>query len=1369
MKDFLDYVFSEVRSNRLSKNEALGLISQFYKIVPSALVAKPEIAVEQTAPELEQEGALQVHSLPSLPIKGAPARILFDEGWRACPVQSAAVEGGGEAVGTRLDRQQQTLVCFLSDASRRADFAQSLLELSPRTQIIFVGCIGEQGTAGKDATTQGYEVVPGDRQGILDVLCDVQNRHARVDALLYLWPLERDDLIREPMPWVCLVQALAESGLGCRRVVLAGRALNDTAQAYLESWIGAERSIGLALPETRLTVVIEAEFGSDAALDMGVWAQRLSGELGGETQSVLYRDGVRHVCDVHELVETGTAGGSLLRRGGTYLITGGGGGLGLIFAKHLARNYAANLVLTGRSAAGMSIAQQLRELEGLGSQVIYAQADVSDEAAMSAVIERVQQRFGVLNGVIHSAGVASEGVSILQKTVTAFERTLKPKIDGTLVLDRLLQDQPLDFVCYFSSSSAILGDFGSCDYAMGNRFLMAHAQARGRRVLEGQASGKTLAICWPLWEEGGMGFGAQQQTDLYLKSSGQRALDTAQGIEIFEELLRGAATHPLVMIGEPSRLRRILGLGKSRSDERTRRISAARITSEQGKGRRPEMRGFTLPQCIEWDLKEQICRLLKVPREQLDPETNLVEFGFDSIGLTEYAKQLSAYYFIEFMPATFFSYSTLAQLVKYLLTAFGPALEAFYRDGDRRDNERVVSEPKQQRPPSTAPVSAALAAVPTPLVREPIAIIGMSGRFPGARTVEEFWNVLSEGRDLVQEVPPQRFDWRQYHGNPVKEPGKTNCKWLGSLEGVEEFDPLFFEISPREAETMDPRQRLLLQEAWRALEDAGYGREHLEAHTVGMFVGVEQGDYQYLLAASGDSAGVTANHDAVLASRLAYLLDLHGPVIAINTACSSGLVAMHQACQSLRAGECDTAIAAGVNLVLTPQMFIGMAQAGMLSDEGKCRAFSQEANGIVPGEAVVAVVLKRLSQAEAEGDPILAVVQGSGVNYDGKTNGITAPSGVAQTRLLRDVYHLHGIDPGELEYVVAHGTGTRLGDPIEVNALCEAFGEYTSKKQFCALTSTKGNVGHTFATSGLVSLVGLIQAMRHELIPPSLHCQQESDYVRWSDTPFYVNRQARAWPKSTRPRLGALSAFGISGTNAHMVVSSWDADATPADPLPCQLLVLSAKTEQALAERINNMMQLLQSRSWTTQEMHAISHTLLAGRQHFAYRCAIVVEDAQDAIRAWQQASSTQKPPNLFRGQVLRGFKPQRALLDYAQQLLEQTATLINDRERCREHLQALGELYCQGYELPWSLLFEEVRPKRISLPTYPFAKERYWVDAVAQTSAAGSSRPLRVVTNKPTVNDSAFLKRLVSDTRTGAISIDAARDAIIEQHHGGR
>ncbi|PEU20472.1 hypothetical protein CN526_28270, partial [Bacillus wiedmannii] len=602
-------------------------------------------------------------------------------------------------------------------------------------------------------------------------------------------------------------------------------------------------------------------------------------------------------------------------------------------------------------------------------------------------------------------------------------------------------------------------------------------------------------------------------------------------------------------------------------------------------------------------------------------------------------------------------------------------------------------------------------------IPEPIAIIGMSGRFPQARNINEMWKILTEGKDVVQEIPPERFDWRKYYSNSG-EPGKTNGKWCGSIPGVDEFDPLFFEISPREAKNMDPRQRLLLQESWKALEDAGYGEKQIKNSQIGMFVGVEDGDYQRF---AEDNGNVTSNHNAILAARLSYFLNLNGPNMAINTACSSGLVAAHQACMSLRNHECDTAIAAGVNLIFTPESYIGMSEVGMLSSDGKCFAFDKRANGMVPGEAVVAVVLKRLSQAEADGDPIYAVIPGSGINYDGKTNGITAPSGASQTNLLKSVYDQYQINPEEIEYIVTHGTGTKLGDPIEINALYNAFKGYTEKQGYCAITSTKTNFGHTFAASGLVSLVSLVQAFRHKIIPASLHCKQENDYINWKESPFYVNKANKLWPeKNGANRMGAISAFGMSGTNAHMVLQSYNEEVDTSFKAPYYLLAFSAKSQEALQEKIKDMMSVLQDKERQV-DLSQISYTLLEGRHHFTHRCAVVIQDQEDAMYVLNQMKSRERLPNLFRGKVSRDFKGQKVIEEYAQDLIKQSHSLQDNQNKYKDILYALADLYCQGYEIPWEQLFGNIKIRRIGLPTYPFVREQYW------TSKSNKSRDERI------------------------------------------
>jgi acyl transferase domain-containing protein len=449
---------------------------------------------------------------------------------------------------------------------------------------------------------------------------------------------------------------------------------------------------------------------------------------------------------------------------------------------------------------------------------------------------------------------------------------------------------------------------------------------------------------------------------------------------------------------------------------------------------------------------------------------------------------------------------------------------------------------------------------------------------------------------------------------------------------------------------MDPRQRLMLEEAWKALEDAGYGASKIKSSKIGMYVGVEDGDYGLL---SGGKGSITSNNTAILAARLSYFLNLNGPNMAINTACSSGLVAAHQACQSLRNNECDTAIAAGVNMLLSPTSYNGMYQAGMLSKDGRCYTFDKRANGMVPGEAVAVLVLKRLSRAEADGDSIYAVIKGSGVNYDGKTNGITAPSGVSQTSLLKSVYDRYKINPEEIEYIVAHGTGTKLGDPVEINALNDAFKVYTQKQRYCALTSTKTNFGHSLAASGLVSLISLVQALKNETIPASLNCEHENDFINWDRSPFFVNKKNRAWPaKDGKIRMGAVSAFGMSGTNAHMVLQGYERKAVSEYTAPCYLLVLSAKTQEALKEKIDDMAALLEKTPGDTQ-MSGISYTLLEGRHHFDFRFAAVVKGREDAIYLLRKAYGMEKLPNVFSGKVARDFKGSETIKQYSKELLK--------------------------------------------------------------------------------------------------------------------
>ncbi|WP_052700340.1 beta-ketoacyl synthase N-terminal-like domain-containing protein [Methylocucumis oryzae] len=471
-------------------------------------------------------------------------------------------------------------------------------------------------------------------------------------------------------------------------------------------------------------------------------------------------------------------------------------------------------------------------------------------------------------------------------------------------------------------------------------------------------------------------------------------------------------------------------------------------------------------------------------------------------------------------------------------------------------------------------------------------------------------------------------------------------------------------------------------------------------------------------------------------------------MLSINTACSSSLVALHQACLSLRNHECDAALAAGVNLMIAPEAYIAMSQAGMLAPDGQCRAFAADANGIVPGEAVVVLVLKRLSRAKADGDSIHAIIAGSGVNYDGKTNGITAPSALAQTELIQTVLTQAQVKPSEISYIVTHGTGTPLGDPVEINALNDAFTS-TTERQFCAITSAKTNFGHAFAASGLLSVVNLIQALRHETIPANLHCASPSAYVDWHNTPFYINTHNQPWPKASgQARFGAVSSFGMSGTNAHVLIRDAELCECDSDSLPYYVLVVSAKSREALTHQIAAMRHYLANETAEQQGLYAISHTLLTGRHHFQYRSAIVVQSLDDALRLWQNANTAH--PHYFTGQVARDFNEQKAMQKLIAQLVQQCVTEA-DADAYKDALLALAECYCQGYRIDWAKLYAEKPPRRVHLPGYAFERQCHW----APTSVEKPEPVVRVNVSEP-------LSRVVNMTHSPQVNKDRPKQDVL-------
>ncbi|MGD8400169.1 MAG: SDR family NAD(P)-dependent oxidoreductase, partial [Bacillota bacterium] len=1028
---------------------------------------------------------------------------------------------------------------------------------------------------------------------------------------------------------------------------------------------------------------------------------------------VRYHGGKRWVRRWREIRVSQTAERIPWKDQGVYLITGGAGGLGLIFAKEMASKIkGAVLALVGRTALSPAKQALLNEIGLSGNRVEYRRADVTLKEQVDNLIASMVEEFGGVDGIIHSAGLIRDNL-IIKKNRAEVSEVLAPKVAGLVNLDQATRDLPLDFFILFSSGSGAEGNVGQADYAAANAFMDAYAWYRGSLVASKQRRGQTLSVNWPLWREGGMRIDAATEKILR-QNTGIVAMPTFHGIKALYQALASGKEQVLVLEGD----RRQLRAGFLGPPSRFNEVNA--LPDLDQSRAKPAVTGEALRAKAIHYFKQLLSVVLKLPSQRIEAETAMERYGIDSVMVMQLTNQLEQV-FGSLSKTLFYEYPNLKELTDYFLVNYRERLigilgveDKVAIAGDWVSGTDTAKSPLNRGSNDRISANWKLKAKRN---EDEIAIIGVSGRYPMADTMDEFWENLKNGRDCITEIPSDRWDWRQFYDLNQNCVGKSYSKWGGFIR--DKFDPLIFNIAPREAKLMDPQERLFLQTVWHTLEDAGYSKSRVSGKKAGVFVGVMYGQYQLFDAVETSGKNlVPSSSYASIANRVSYYFDFSGPSIALDTMCSSSLTAIHLACQSIREGESDLAIAGGVNVTIHPHKYLLLSQGKFAASDGRCRSFGAGGDGYVPGEGVGAVLLKPLGQAEADGDHIYAVIKSSVLNHGGKTNGYSVPNPNAQAELISAALRKANCDPEKISYIEAHGTGTSLGDPIEITGLMKAYGAYHQEKQYCSIGSVKSNVGHLESAAGIVGVTKILLQMKYKQLVPSLHAEELNPHINFEASPFHVQQKLEDWRQTVMlenglekkyPRRAGISSFGAGGANAHIILEEWERDGSGGEQeerLP-QIIVLSAKNKERLQEYCKLLARFLEKDQAQTEEMALadIAYTLQVGREPLEERLAIVVDSKRDLVEQLTLFVQEESVADSVRSGSVRAEPEKQGLFDDA----DEAADLVKLWWRKGKFLK-IAELWVHGVNVNWMLLDRLRQPRRVSLPGYPFARDRYWL-----------------------------------------------------------
>ncbi|MBA2681048.1 MAG: SDR family NAD(P)-dependent oxidoreductase, partial [Ktedonobacteraceae bacterium] len=899
-----------------------------------------------------------------------------------------------------------------------------------------------------------------------------------------------------------------------------------------------------------------------------------------------------------------------LRRGGSYLITGGSGHIGLLLADYLARTVQAQLILVGRTSFPPRqewsswlqnhphdelMSQKMRsiqQIEARGTEVLIFQADVANVEQIEAVFAQLERLGRPIHGIFHAAGITGEdSFKDTQETSRDdCELHFQSKVYGLLALEKVLQARSLDFCLLFSSLASLLGGLGLFAYASANAFMDAFAQHANQ-----QGTTPWLSVNWDTW------LVQPPQNSSPGSTVASYAMTAEEGCKAIAHVL---STHHIVHLVNSTgdlaaRIRQwVLLEALHKHEELTQQPSTQTLSTSAHSTRRLPRSEYEQMLTAIWQ------EVLGLPEVGL--YENFFDLGGNSLTGLQVVARIRKMLQIQLSVVALFEAPTIQAMTDYLLSTLAPlAQEAPEKPETRLQQRRNTAHTRQGS--------------------ADIAILAMTGRFPGAESVEQFWHNLQNGVESITFFDEEELLRAGVDPAVVRDPQYVKARPMLPPELVEQFDAAFFGYSPREAELLDPQHRLFLECCWEVLERAGYAPQQY-AGRIGVFGGANISTYLHAILQQPDlvaslheifsdyQIAISMDKDS-LTTAVSYKLHLTGPSLAVQTFCSTSLVAVHLACQSLLNGECDMSLAGGVSVSVPVQRGYHYEPGGMESPDGHCRTFDAQAHGSMFGDGVGVVVLKRLADALDDGDQILAVLKGSAINNDGALKvSYTAPSVIGQAQVVQDALRNAGVPAESISYVEAHGTATDLGDPIEVTSLTRAYRTETTKQQFCAIGSVKTNVGHLDRAAGISGLMKTVLALQHEQIPASLHYHEPNPEIDFAQSPFYVNAQLSSWPRSSTPRRAGVNSLGMGGTNVHVILEEAPLRDASSDARPWQLIPLSARTKTALQAASHHLGTHL--RAHPDLKLADVAYTLQVGRTLFAHRQVLICRDGEEAATA---------------------------------------------------------------------------------------------------------------------------------------------------------